>query len=481
MVRVIVKRGKEITPRRRAAIVTLRCLDVPMTFKKIHEITGVSSSTASDIWRHALENARNARLTATAPRVTSTASPTCASSTTSLPAPASLPSPTSLPESESDKEFTLMELISASILDSAPRSGRPTCMTEEDKNELVKFIKKDFTTRRMTLCDIRREAGLSHEQGIGAYQEVFKFILNKENQKKRLNYCEPRARWQPANEWADYAFTDEMSIEIGGLYGPCFVWREKDERWEDDCIGAMKKQGVSIMCWGMISYGWKGPFWVWERETEEEKAKATSDITSYNENCKEEESCLNTAWWASEEWQELRKRELSNAREARLLASLTGVKTKTTQSWRGKKYKIKKLKRGDSKGIDSWRYVTCLARPLQWPTWQVRKLVNPNFLLMEDNAPAHDSDFTNYEREKVGIDKVDWPPNSPDLNPIEHLWNIMKSRIQTQRGVERVTSAREMKLVLKQEWKNITIEDINREVSKLPNILAQCISQKEGE
>jgi len=90
-----------------------------------------------------------------------------------------------------------MELISASVLDSAPRSGRPTCMTEEDKNELVKFVKKDFTTRRMTLCDIRREAGLSHvsdssvyralqERGIGAYQEVFKFILNKENQKKRL-------------------------------------------------------------------------------------------------------------------------------------------------------------------------------------------------------------------------------------------------------------------------------------------------------
>jgi len=234
------------------------------------------------------------------------------------------------------------------------------------------------------------------------------------------------------------------------------------------------------MCWGMISYGWKGPFWVWQSESEEEKARATSDILSYNENCEEEESRLNTAWRASEEWQELRKRELSTAREARLLASLTGVKAKTTQSWRGKKYKIKKLKRGDSKGIDSWRYVTCLARPLLWPTCRVRKLVNPNFLLMEDNAPAHDSDFTNYEREKVGIDKVNWPPNSPDLNPIEHLWNIMKSRIQTRRGVERVTSAGEMKLVLKQEWENITIEDINREVSKLPNILTQCISQKGG-
>ena len=99
---------------------------------------------------------------------------------------------------------------------------------------------------------------------------------------------------------------------------------------------------------------------------------------------------------------------------------------------------------------------------------------------MEDNAPAHDSDFTNYERTKEEINKLDWPPNSPDLNPIEHLWNIMKSRIQTRRDVERVTTAGEMKLILKQEWERITIEEINREVSKLPSILAQCISPKGG-
>ena len=109
------------------------------------------------------------------------------------------------------------------------------------------------------------------------------------------------------------------------------------------------------MCWGMISYGWKGPFWIWETETEEEKAKAVSDIRSFNDNCGEEEARLNTAWRASDEWKDLRTRELSNAREARILASITGGKAKTTQSWRGKKYKIKKLKRGgDPRGIDSW-------------------------------------------------------------------------------------------------------------------------------
>ena len=178
---------------------------------------------------------------------------------------------------------------------------------------------------------------------------------------------------------------------------------------------------------------------------------AASKILSYNENCGEEEFRLNTAWRASEELKELRRGELADAREARLLASLTGVKTKTTHSRRGKKYKIKKPKMGDSKGIDSWRYVTDLGRPLLWPACHAQKLVRPDFLLMEDNTLTHDSDFTNYERTKEAINKVDWPPSSPDLNPIEHLWNIMKSGIQTRRGVERVTTAGEMNLILKQE------------------------------
>ncbi|RPB00586.1 hypothetical protein L873DRAFT_1897670, partial [Choiromyces venosus 120613-1] len=223
---------------------------------------------------------------------------------TSTPTQISIPDPSST--LISDKEFSLMELISASVLDSDPHSGHPPSFSESDKDKLVKLVKKDFITRRMTLCDIQREAGLSHvckttvfralqERGIGAYPEVFKFILSKENQKKRLEYCEPQAGWRPAEQWANYAFTDEMSIEIGGLYGPCLIWREKSERWADDCIGAKKKQGASIMCVGMISYGWKGPFWVWESETEEEKVTATSKILRYNENCGEEESRLNTA------------------------------------------------------------------------------------------------------------------------------------------------------------------------------------------
>ncbi|PUU79439.1 hypothetical protein B9Z19DRAFT_945036, partial [Tuber borchii] len=89
------------------------------------------------------------------------------------------------------------------------------------------------------------------ERGIKPYREEFKFILKSENKLLRLAYCIERKDWTIV-EWGNYGFTDEMSIEVGGLYRLHLVWRDSTERWHEDCVGAMKKQGISVMCWGMI-------------------------------------------------------------------------------------------------------------------------------------------------------------------------------------------------------------------------------------
>ena len=100
--------------------------------------------------------------------------------------------------------------------------------------------------------------------------------------------------------------------------------------------------------------------------------------------------------------------------------------------------------------------------------------------MMEDNAPAHDSVYTNRLREAEGIQKVNWPANSPDFNPIEHIWHLMKKRILKRRDSERITTATDMKRVLKEEWEKITIEEINFEIGRLPEILKRCIHVNGG-
>ena len=76
--------------------------------------------------------------------------------------------------------------------------------------------------------------------------------------------------------------------------------------------------------------------------------------------------------------------------------------------------------------------------------------------------------------EKKIILLEDWPSQSPDLNPIEHLWDELGRRLKNR--LEHPKNLGELEILLKQEWEQIPHEKYLKLVDSIPQRIEECIA-----
>ena len=73
-------------------------------------------------------------------------------------------------------------------------------------------------------------------------------------------------------------------------------------------------------------------------------------------------------------------------------------------------------------------YVRCLKMAIP----EINKMFGHNYwTLQQDNSPVHTAKATQEFLEGKGVNLLLHPPCSPDLNPIEPIWNWMKDKAYT--------------------------------------------------
>ncbi|KFM69674.1 Transposable element Tcb2 transposase, partial [Stegodyphus mimosarum] len=77
----------------------------------------------------------------------------------------------------------------------------------------------------------------------------------------------------------------------------------------------------------------------------------------------------------------------------------------------------------DTGSVTGQRYRDEVLEPL------FRGAVGPDFIFMDDNAPCHRSVLVDDFLETENIQRMSWPANSPDLNPIELVWDMLGRQI----------------------------------------------------
>ena len=75
---------------------------------------------------------------------------------------------------------------------------------------------------------------------------------------------------------------------------------------------------------------------------------------------------------------------------------------------------------------------------------------NKNWILEEDNDPKHRSHVCKFWKAENGITTLDWPSQSPDANPIENVWSVVKRKLAGRRAF----TLKQLSRRIKEVWRS---------------------------
>ncbi|UYV76639.1 hypothetical protein LAZ67_14001548, partial [Cordylochernes scorpioides] len=113
------------------------------------------------------------------------------------------------------------------------------------------------------------------------------------------------------------------------------------------------------------------------------------------------------------------------------------------------------------------RYIDDVLRPVTLPYLQGV----PNALYQQDNARTHAARISQQALQDVQM--LPWPPYSPDLSPIEHVWDIIGRRLH---ALPQPRSEDELWQMVEREWRAIPQDAIRTLIDSLPRRVAACIA-----
>ena len=286
-----------------------------------------------------------------------------------------------------------------------------------DRRKTVPVITEEFNSGRkdkVSASCVRRSLIKSDMRARVAAKKPF---LRKPNVKKRLAFALKHVRWSK-KKWSKVLFTDESKFELFGNNRRIYVRRGAGERFRSYCLlPTMKHGGGSIMVWGGISANGVTP-----------------------------------------------------------LKRIEGI-------------------------MDKKVYHNIIVRQAM-PAG--KRLIGKGFIYQEDNDPKHASKLCrNYLQKKedkgscsciinqstglifkrvyfnhmIGeVIRMIWPPQSPDLNPIEQIWELLDRQLQKSAK----TSATNIWNNLQTAWNSISKETLRKYIFSMRRRCQAVINAKGG-
>ena len=124
--------------------------------------------------------------------------------------------------------------------------------------------------------------------------------------------------------------------------------------------------------------------------------------------------------------------------------------------------------------LDSKGYIDIIANSVV-PSGRALTGCN-QYYFQQDGAPCHTSRLTMSWIEEQNLNLLPWAPQSPDLNPIEHLWNLIKAKLSNKRP----SSREELWKLVQSEWYSVSPEDCRKRVHNMNKRVMQVLKANGG-
>lgn len=95
----------------------------------------------------------------------------------------------------------------------------------------------------------------------------------------------------------------------------------------------------------------------------------------------------------------------------------------------------------------------------------------------QDNATPHVSKSTLKFFADNRIPVLEWPTNSPDLNPMENMWAILIRKVYANGRIYETLT--ELKHAIDEAWENIELETVGNLVRSFRGRVLECAIRKE--
>ena len=99
-------------------------------------------------------------------------------------------------------------------------------------------------------------------------------------------------------------------------------------------------------------------------------------------------------------------------------------------------------------------------------------------LIQQDNARPHTARVTMDYLEQNNINVLPWPSKSPDLNPIEHLWDQLDKRVRQRQPPHQILY--KLRQMLQQEWRTIPRKNVRNLIEYMPRRCRAVLAARGG-